>query len=271
MVNRIFNLHFTDFCNFSCRFCFAKNEKRALSLDEVRTVVDNIDGYFRENGVTDGKINIAGGEPTTCRYLQEIIDYIVGKGITATLITNGFILTEQFIAANRGKLQTIGLSIDSISPKTNAALGRSIRRRSETLEYERLTRICRAIRENGIRLKINTVVSRLNIHEDILPLLREVRPDRIKFLQMLPVNAFAESLVVSDSEFEEYLQKYREFDYVAEYSSDIAGAYMIIDSGGFVSTNNLHLDKKYSALRMPIRDIVSNVDFNFEGEMKRYQ
>ena len=271
MLNKNFNLHLTDLCNYRCKYCFVKKEKKFLSLDECKHIVDNISNYFVTNNISDGKINIAGGEPTTCRYLQDIIDYIVEKDIKVTLITNGSMLTESFIEKNRNKLYMIGLSVDSIKTSTNVLIGRCTYGKGKVLDYNQLRKICLCIKANGILLKINAVVSKLNLNEDILQLLEDVCPNRLKFLQMLPFDDFSKCISVSNAEFAEYLKKYQKFNYVPEYSADIAGSYMIFDSSGFVSTNNLHIDRQFSALQSPIGEIIKHIEFNYEGENKRYQ
>ena len=268
-MNKIFNLHFTDFCNYACKFCYAKKEKKILSLGQVKIVVDNIADYFSAKSITDGRINIAGGEPTTCAYLQEIIDYINEKKITASIITNGSLLTEAFIKANRNKLSMIGISIDSINEETNLKLGRC--QETKIFDYEKLCKICRCIKQNGIILKINIVVSKMNIDEDITKLIDDVKPDRFKILQMLPTTPFAAQNCVTDEEFDAYLEKYRGYDIVHEKRKNIKKAYMIVDSMGYLSTENQHNDFRFNVLSQRIADVIDKIDFDFENEAMRYE
>lgn len=268
MLNKIFNLHFTDHCNYCCKCCYAVNEKKCLSLEEIKLVVDNIERYFLINNINDGRINIAGGEPTTCTYLQQIIDYINEKNIKASLITNGSLLTEDFIRQNRNKLVMIGLSIDSLDYVSNIKLGRHCN--YKIFEYDSVVKICKCIKENGIKLKINTVVSKLNENENMTRLYSDVKPDRIKFLQMLPSTDFAQYQKISDEDFDRYLLKYSNYKIVAEKNSNIEKAYMIIDSSGYLTTNNQHYDKRFYVLGEEINDIINKIDFDFESEGNRY-
>lgn len=268
MLNKIFNLHFTDFCNYDCKFCYAKKERKILTLSQIQFIVDNIAEYFSLNGITAGRINIAGGEPMTCSYLQDIIDYINEKKIIASIITNGSLLTEKFICNNKKKLSMIGISIDSISPNTNILLGRCQGRK--TFDYARLCRFCKLIKDNKIILKINTVVSKLNTNEDITKLLLDVQPDRFKILQMLPTTPFANQNCVSDIEFAEYITKYDAFHPVIEKQKNIKKAYLIIDSMGYVATENQHSDFRYNALEDKMSDILEKIDFDFTNESMRY-
>ena len=114
------------------------------------------------------------------------------------------------------------------------------------------------------------MVNKVNLNEDILPLIRDVNPDRIKFLQMLPVNSYSEKIAISNEEFTQYLKKYEGIKFISEYSADLVDTYMIIDSSGFISTNNQHFDLRFNALKEPINNFVNQIKFNFEGESKRY-
>ena len=268
-IKKIFNLHFTDKCNFHCNFCYVKKENKELALADIKIIVDKISNYFQKNAVTDGRINIAGGEPTTCEYLQEIIDYIVNHNIKASLITNGSLLTEKFVCANKNKLTMIGISIDSIKAETNRMLGRYCG--NDVFDNKRLVNICNCIKENGITLKINVVVSKINQNEDIRQLLHEVNPDRFKILQMLPTNQLAEKNTISDSEFELYLKKYSDFKYVSEKITNIRNAYVIIDSQGYLTTENQHNDLRFNVLKDDLFEIIDKIDFNEENEALRYK
>lgn len=268
VLNKIFNLHFTDYCNYSCKCCYAVNDKKCLTLDQVKAVVDNISRYFSVNKITDGRINIAGGEPITCTYLQQIVDYIYSKDIKISIITNGSLLSTDFISANKNKISMIGISIDSLNYVSNIRLGRHCNYR--TIDYDQLVEICRCVKENGIKLKINTVISKLNIEEDMHKLYRDINPDRVKFLQMLPTTDFAEKQKVSDDDFDLYLKKYNDIKYVSEKNENLEKAYMIIDSSGYLTTSNQHSDKRFNVLKNEINDIIVFIDFDFESEKKRY-
>ena len=264
---KIFNLHFTDCCNFQCKCCFVKKSARFLSLEKTKIVIDKISSYFKLKNINDGRINIAGGEPLTSSYIQEIIDYIISKNIRVSIITNGFLLTDDFIKNNKGKLEMIGISIDSIIPSTNLLLGRC--QGNATFEYNRLVHLCKLIKENNIFCKINIVVSKINYHEDIKKLLDDVKPDRFKILQMLPTNEFAISQKITVEDYSKYLEKYDGYNYVAESFDKISNAYVIIDSEGKISTNNLH-DGSFDVLEGEIADFEHLIDFNQENESIRY-
>jgi MoaA/NifB/PqqE/SkfB family radical SAM enzyme len=62
-------------------------------------------------------ITISGGEPMLHPDLDEIIRHIRSRGILATLITNGYLLTaERIRSMNRAGLDYLQISIDNVSP-----------------------------------------------------------------------------------------------------------------------------------------------------------
>src|SRR5690606_10031285 len=102
----------------------------------------------------------------------------------------------------------IGVSIDSLKHDTNLKIGR--KQGLHTLDYDRLKDVLLYIKSRGITLKVNTVVSKINLEEDITRLYDEVGFDRIKLLQVRIQNNCNENarLTEIDSvEFEQYVSK----------------------------------------------------------------
>ena len=83
-----------------------------------------------------------------------------------------------------GQLDWAALSIDSVEPDTLVRTGRTTRNGPMTAEDY----LCaaRVLRDRCIRVKVNTVVSRSNLHEDLSGFIIEARPERWKLLQVLP-------------------------------------------------------------------------------------
>ena len=143
----VINLHFTNCCNYGCIYCFAKsniNEKE-LSFDECKSVVNRIKDYFEENNIDDGRINLVGGEPLISPFINELIDYCFNKKIKVSIVTNGSLLTKEFIERNKNKLYMIGISIDSLNEETNEKIGRCCK--NKNLNIVQLIEICKLIKD----------------------------------------------------------------------------------------------------------------------------
>lgn len=167
-------------------------------------------------------------------FLQDLIDLIVELGLECSIITNGSLLTEEFIRFNQNKLSMIGISIDSMNDATNSHIGRDT--------IHNILSLSKCIKQHGIQLKINICVSRANIHEDLSDWIDRIQPNRLKILQVVPNLASPQSigLAIEAHEFEDYCIRYRRFNPVCENTNYIMESYCIIDSEGNLGHNNLH-------------------------------
>lgn len=229
-----FNLHFTDYCNFHCKHCFVKKEGKELSLDKIKIIADKLADFQTKNHIKI-RVNLAGGEPLLSKNIQSIIDYLNEVGLEVSIITNGYYLTYDFINNNQNKLSMIGISVDSLNYKTNELIGRIDN--GKTLDKETLLYYCKVIQNCGIKLKINTCITSLNLSEDINELIKEVEPDRFKVLRAL-CDSTTEQFNITDKEWEKVKSRYTNAFF--EDNEYMRTSYMIIDSEGNLSRNNLH-------------------------------
>ncbi|MBP5446282.1 MAG: viperin family antiviral radical SAM protein [Acholeplasmatales bacterium] len=263
MIYSCVNLHFTDFCNFNCSHCFVKKENNELSFEQLKIVVDKISNYYRENNI-DGRINLAGGEPLLSRNIGNIIDYIYRKNIKVSIITNGYYLDESFIKSYGDKIDMIGISVDSLSFEGNMKIGRSYK--ANTLTREKIIYISSLIKGAGIRLKINTCLSKINCNEDFNLFINEIKPDRFKIFQMCCDETNSNS--VSNEEVDVFLKRIN-YKYVYESSKDMEKSYVIIDSLGNVSTNNFH-NSNISIFDYSLQEAIDILEINYMDYLKRY-
>lgn len=263
-----FNLHFIDKCNFGCNHCFVKKENQELTLPEIKTIVDKIKKYFVNYNISNGRINLAGGEPLLSKNIAEIIDYIINAGIRVSIITNGYLLTEDFVKKHN-RLYCIGISVDSLDCDVNLAIGRHCNKK--TLNNDKLTIMCQSIKKAGIKLKINTCVTRLNYKEDFSGFLEEIKPDRYKVFQAKKQNEdhFVNDLYLSDEEMKVFLLRHERFISVYESSKDMDNSYIIIDSKGNLSTDNFH-ESSLSILDCEVDEAIKTICIDKDKYEKRY-
>ena len=235
-----------------CGFCFATFQdffpehlpKGHLPAEDAKLLVDNI----AEAGFD--KINFAGGEPTLCSWLPELIERAKGYGMTTSIVTNGSLITETYLDKVNRYLDWIGLSIDTLDGDTQKRMGRAVRGTHPMTEGEYLQCV-NAIRRRGIRLKINTVVTSMNWGEDLTRFIRLAKPERWKVFQVLPVigqndDRIAE-FVVSKSQFESYVKRCRivegdDIHVVPESNELMTRSYVMVSPDGrfFDNTNGKH-------------------------------
>lgn len=260
----VINLHFTDVCNYHCKFCFARFGVTPLSLKDWKEIVNNI---VRDTHVK--RFNLAGGEPLAAPFVQELIDHIHSVGVDCSLITNGSLLTPQFIERNAGKLSMIGISVDGITHEENLQLGRA-NAAGKTLSNERLAALAGTIHQVGMKLKINTVVNALNHNDDFSALIGTLKPDRWKILRMIQIEAINDqtNLTVSNGEFERFVARHEAFSPVVEDTEDIIHAYVVINPYGQLVDNS---DGQYRMSKSLIFSSFSTEFAKVGMDLARYQ
>ena len=238
----VVNYHITNRCNYHCTYCFGKfNGQKDPTLDDSKKIVENIALHFTQNNITDGRINFAGGEPTLYEHLDKLIDYTSSLGIRVSIVTNGSLLTPERISSWQGKVSCIGISIDSIDCDTNLTIGRCCR--NKVISLSQWGKLAKAIHNCGIDLKINTVVSRLNLDEDLSELYRVLSPKKIKLFQMHlidGINDQAKPYEIKEREFLTFCDRHKAFDsvIVAEPCGSMENSYLMVNPEGKFQLNN---------------------------------
>lgn len=251
MKNQIFlsvNFHLWEPCNMRCKFCFAtfQDVKQSVlpnghlpKFQAIEVVKSLADFGFQ-------KITFAGGEPTLCPWISELIQNAKQKGMTTMIVTNGSRLSEEFLNQNQDNLDWIAISVDSLNPETNLAMGRAIAGRNPlTLDYYQS--VITKIKSFGYGLKINTVVNHQNCKEDMSDFIKFAKPKRWKILQALPISGQNDSSIdemkISDVEFENFIQKHQDMknytEIIAESNKQMTSSYLMVDPAGRFFDNSL--------------------------------
>ena len=233
------NYHLLIPCNMRCRGCFATfHDVRSgvpsgmLPKEQSLKLVDALAASFE-------KVTFAGGEPTLCPWLPDLIRAAKTPGRTTMLVTNGTRLNERFLDAVAGILDWVTLSIDSVDPAVHVALGRAVNGRA--LPAERYVEMAAAARLRGLGIKVNTVVSALNAEEDFTAFMRAVGPSRWKLLQVLPVDGqndgSVEPLLISRERFLAFCGRHEHLrndgiEVVPEDNEAMIGSYAMVDPAG---------------------------------------
>lgn len=271
----VINFHITEACNYRCKYCFSKfNVDGEFKLEKWKQVTNKFSNYFKDNKLK-GRINITGGEPMIAPYFFQLVDYIHGLGIDVSIITNASRLNNENVDKLVGKVSTIGISIDSLNYNKKLEIGRV--EGSKTFEYDELVNTLKYIKNNNINLKVNTVISKLNLDEDIIRLYKDVEFDRIKLLQVRVnegSNDIAKEFEITEEEFKIYVKKIRnkvKEKLIIEGNEDIENAYIIIDpKGRMISNNNNKHIVVGDVLKEGIEDLIKKTNYNHQSFSKRY-
>ena len=235
------NFHLWKPCNMRCGFCFATFQdvgqgvlpKGHLPREDCLAVVDALAGAGFD------KINFAGGEPTLCPWLPDLIHRAKELALTTSMVTNGSRITLAWLDRLGGSLDWAALSIDTVDPRKLEELGRTTR--SGPMSEEDYLGVIGMLKERGIRVKINTVVTRINCEEDLTGFIAKAWPERWKLLQVLPVRGQndgpVDAQVITPEQFAGYVARNRRAEelgvaVVPEDNDMMTGSYVMVDPAG---------------------------------------
>lgn len=195
--------YLTNRCNLRCKYCFVideKIDKKILSAEFTREEAFHLVDEFYSLGTR--MMFLLGGEPLMHKHIGDIVEYIVAKGIVLHVVTNGTLLAEKYETVK--KAHSVCVSLDGVGEMNDCLRGEGV--------YERAMAGLKKAREQGVRCRIHSVVSRRNLHgfEEVAKLARELRvPLTVSPPTHIGGTDF-EPLQISDKEYREFWTKYRE-------------------------------------------------------------
>ncbi|KAL8657749.1 MAG: hypothetical protein Q9226_001621 [Calogaya cf. arnoldii] len=226
------NYHFTRRCNYECGFCFhTAKTSYMLPIEEAKKGLKLL--------VNAGmrKVNFAGGEPFLYpKFLGELVRFCKEDlhVESVTVVTNGSLVKEKWLQQYGKHLDIMAVSCDSFDEKTNMMIGRGKGNHLET--FVKLSELCR---EYNVKFKVNTVVCRYNIDEDMNAMIEKVAPFRWKCFQVLVVEGEndssttlrnAQRFVISDDEYQTFCNRHQhQQSLVPESNKVMKSSYLILD------------------------------------------
>lgn len=270
------NFHLWEPCNMRCKFCFATFQdvkqsilpKGHLSKNESLEVVRKLAEYGFE------KITFAGGEPTLCSWLSDLIRLAKELGMTTMIVTNGTKLTDYFLSKNKNYLDWIALSIDSLNDKSNLKAGRAINGKKIITESDYI-KIIEKIKQYDYKFKINTVVNSSNFDENLSDFVTKINPKRWKVLQVLLVEGQNDNKVddflITQKQFDLFLSTHKHIkSLVPETNEAIKGSYVMLDPAGrFFDNQGESYIYSESVLDVEVNSALQEVNYDTSKFIKR--
>ena len=242
------NWHFWPWCNYGCKFCFARFEDIPRADRLPREIALTVPEMLAEAGAD--KITFVGGEPTLCPYLGDLLAASKDVGLTTCIVSNASGLTEKFLDEWGHLVDWVGLSIDASNDEIHAEIGRGMRSdlaRSRSHHLELATDAWNRCRSRGIRMKLNTVVCKPNLSDDMTELVLKLRPERWKIFEVLPVegqnDGDVDDLLLDEGEFQTWVDRHawiadEGIQFVPESNELMRGSYAMMDALGRFYSNS---------------------------------
>jgi len=141
-------------CNNECVFCSNPSFEENYSLKEAKEVIDK----FKKDGFNE--IILTGGEPTTWKYLSELITFIRSSGLDVKLITNGVNLSDigYVKTLKKAGLESVNISIHSHKEKVMDALN------SKKGHFKKSIKGMKNALDFGLIVTLNTTINSKNIN-----------------------------------------------------------------------------------------------------------
>ncbi|XP_003464994.1 S-adenosylmethionine-dependent nucleotide dehydratase RSAD2 [Cavia porcellus] len=230
------NYHFTRQCNYKCGFCFhTAKTSFVLPLEEAKK------GLLLLKQAGMEKINFSGGEPflqDRGEYLGKLVKFCkVELGLpSVSIVSNGSLIREKWFKDYGDYLDILAISCDSFNEHVNVLIGRGQGKKNHVEKLQKLNEWCKQYK---VAFKINSVINRFNVDEDMREHIKALNPVRWKVFQCLLIEGEncgedalreAERFVISEEEFEAFLERHKEVPcLVPESNQKMKDSYLILD------------------------------------------
>ncbi|KAM5262795.1 S-adenosylmethionine-dependent nucleotide dehydratase RSAD2 [Ctenodactylus gundi] len=271
------NYHFTRQCNYACGFCFhTAKTSFVLPLAEAKRGLR----LLQEAGME--KVNFSGGEPflpDRGEYLGKLVRFCKEElGLpSVSVVSNGSLIREKWFEDYGEYLDILAISCDSFDEQVNVLIGRGQGRKSHVETLRKLRGWCRDYR---VAFKVNSVINRFNVDEDMSEQILVLNPVRWKVFQCLLIEGEnvgkdalreAERFVISDAEFEGFLDRHKDVPcLVPESNLKMKDSYLILDEYmRFLNCRGGRKDPSKSILDVGVEEAIKFSGFDERMFLKR--
>ncbi len=157
----------TKKCNLRCFYCYAMDEItdptiQDASFEKLTSMIDEIyDSGCRW-------VNVLGGEPLARPDIEEVIDYIVKKGMLCEITTNGYYIRKRINALK--KLDHLAISLDG-NKEANDRARVDVRGKGS---FEHIIDGLTCAGEEGLNIRIHATLNKRTMASDSLDFMASI-------------------------------------------------------------------------------------------------
>lgn len=199
-VPLVMSYNVTRECNMKCSHCYINaTEKKLedeLSTEEAKKVIDQI------HKVSSPLLILSGGEPLLRQDIYELIEYGTKKGLKIGLGSNGYLIDDAVARKlKEAGIATVSISIDSSIPAQHDAF------RGVEGAWEKSVNACKALRQNGILVQVNTTLTHDNYNQidDIMTLAESIGVENFHLFFLVPTGRGVKLTDISPEKYEEMI------------------------------------------------------------------
>ncbi|XP_053747164.1 radical S-adenosyl methionine domain-containing protein 2 isoform X2 [Panthera pardus] len=174
-------------------------------------------------------------------------------------------------------LDILAISCDSFDEQVNVLIGRGQGKKNHVENLQTLRTWCRDYR---VAFKINSVINRFNVDEDMREQIKALNPVRWKVFQCLLIEGEnsgedalreAQQFIISDEEFEGFLDRHKDVScLVPESNQKMKDSYLILDEYmRFLNCRNGRKDPSKSILDVGVEEAIKFSGFDEKMFLKR--
>lgn len=190
----------THACDLACRHCRAEAQPEhdpwALSTQEARRLLDQVESFGRPRPI----FIFTGGDPFKRADLFELVRYAAEIGLPPAVSPSGtpLLTADNLARLKQAGAKAISLSIDGSTPERHD----DFRRVPGSFQWT--TDGWRAARQMGLKLQINTTVTRYNLHDlpDLFRLVQELGAMTWSVFFLVPTGRGRQEDEISPAEYE---------------------------------------------------------------------
>ena len=190
----------THACDLACRHCRAEAQSEhdplALSTEEAKRLLDQVESFGRPRPI----FIFTGGDPFKRADLFELVRYAAKIGLPPAVSPSGtpLLTTDNLARLKEAGAKAISLSIDGSTPERHD----DFRRVPGSFGWT--TKGWRAARQMGLKLQINTTVTRYNLHDlpNLFRLVQELGAMTWSVFFLVPTGRGRQEDEISPAEYE---------------------------------------------------------------------